>query len=116
MKKTCLLLAIVLLTPAVLAGASQAPVEMIDQELIPARHIKELAMSYHVVYTTGPGPVTPTPVDPDPGLRAGPISAGSRDAGMGLGSAIVSPRGGGAMYSPREQAGRDIDRLIRKLD
>lgn len=112
MKKSCLVLAIAILAPVTLAGVVQPPIDLIEQDLIPGR-IVEVAQSHQAVYTTGPGPVTP--IDPDPGLRSGPIAPGDRDTGMGFGSALVTGRGGN-LYTPQQQAGREIDRLIRKLD
>jgi hypothetical protein len=51
-----------------------------------------------------------------PVTRQGPTSLGSDSAVPGrLGSAIVMPRGSGPMYSPKQQADREISRLIRKL-
>jgi hypothetical protein len=116
-KKTCLLLAIILAAPAVFAaGVNNPPADLIEQELVPnTRQIKDLQMSKRPVYQTGPGPVSPLPTDPDPGYARGPIAPGSGDMSMGLGSAIVTPRGG-AMYSPKQEAGRAIDRVIRQLD
>ena len=48
--------------------------------------------------------------------KPGPTSIGSGGDIPGRnGSAIVTPRGSGPMYSPKQQADREISRLIRKL-
>lgn len=48
--------------------------------------------------------------------KPGPTSIGSNgDIPGRSGSAIVTPRGSGPMYSPKQQADREISRLIRKL-
>jgi hypothetical protein len=48
--------------------------------------------------------------------KPGPTSIGSSgDIAGRNGSAIVTPRGSGPMYSPKQRADREISRLIRKL-
>ena len=63
----------------------------------------------------------PTPPPPDSvprGFRAGPVS-GSIDGVLKtgkVGAAIVGPRAIGSIYNAKQQADREIRRLIRELD
>jgi hypothetical protein len=65
------------------------------------------------------GPVSlPRPVDPEtgptPGSAPGPIAMEFDPTG--LPGAIATPRGGGSIYTQKQQADQDIKKLIRRLD
>lgn len=71
------------------------------------------------VRITGPGPL-PVPVEPESAGTfsasvKGPVALQGSALGASYGSALVRPRGG-AFSSPRQQADREIRRLIRRLD
>ena len=71
------------------------------------------------VRIAGPAPL-PTPVEPESAgtfavSAKGPVAMQAPALGASYGSVLVRPRGG-AMSSPRQQADREIRRLIRRLD
>ena len=76
----------------------------------------------HPVLHTHDGPdyqILPPPPDDLPEANAGPISSGNNDAVLkdgDVGAAIVGPRSTGSIYTAKQQADREIRRLIRELD
>lgn len=78
--------------------------------LAPVLHTHSNVLQYHV-----PSP----PPDPAPnGFRSGPVAGGIDGVLKGgeIGAAIVGPRSSGSIYDAKQQADRQIRRLIRDLD
>ena len=103
-------LALLVLMPAVTL-AEEVPDNRTEIEDItdPTGGVVKLNLNY-----SGPKAPVPLPMPIDPPVR--PSSAYEQDSGSTSlgGSSIVAPRGG-AMSTPKQQADREIRRLIRRL-
>lgn len=114
----CLGLIVVLPAAAEEEGISDSLATTVEKQIDPLNGERRFARKFEAG-DKAPVPL-PTPVDPVSLLgtssQPGPVGIGEISTGAErAGGALISPRGGGSISTPRQRADREIRKLIRKL-